>query len=105
VFVPVAGVFLGVVALGATVIGTLYTDVNRVERAAFALSSLLLMAPVLLSQSVFDLLGLAGVTVSVNALLPDLTLRGAGLVLFVALTAKNRRERRPAPSPEEPVAA
>ncbi|MCD2202319.1 TRAP transporter permease [Halobacterium sp. KA-6] len=92
ILVPIAGVFLGVIALGATVIGTLYTDVNRRERAGFALSSLLLMAPALLSTSVFDLLGFVGVTVSVNALLLDLTLRGVGFVLFVALTLKNRRE-------------
>ena len=95
ILIPVAGVFLGVIALGATVIGTLYTDVNRVERAAFALSSLLLMAPGLLSESVFDILGLAGVTVSVNALLLDLTLRGVGLALFAAFALKNRRESAP----------
>ncbi|MUV61517.1 TRAP transporter permease [Halobacterium sp. CBA1126] len=92
ILVPIAGVFLGVIALGATVIGTLYTDVNRAERTGFALSSLLLMAPALLSTSVFDLLGFVGVTVSVNALLLDLTMRGAGLVLFAALALKNKRE-------------
>ncbi len=92
ILIPVSGVFLGVIALGATVIGTLYTSVNRAERAGFALSSLLLMAPRLLSVSVFDLLGLVGVTVSLDALLLDLTLRGVGFALFVALAAKNRRE-------------
>jgi hypothetical protein len=81
-----------VIALGATVIGTLYTRVGRVARGAFALSSLLLMAPGLLSESVFDTLGLVGVSVSVNALLLDLTLRGAGLALFAALALRNRRE-------------
>ncbi|MCG1002540.1 MULTISPECIES: TRAP transporter permease [Halobacterium] len=92
ILVPIVGVFLGVVALGATVIGTLYTKVERLERAGFALSSLLLMAPGMLSTSVFDLLGFAGITVSVNALLLDLTLRGVGFLLFVALTLKNKRE-------------
>ncbi|WP_226482889.1 TRAP transporter permease [Natrinema amylolyticum] len=92
ILIPVAGVFLGVIALGATVIGTLYTGANRLERAGFALSSLLLMAPGLLSTSVFDLLGLVGVTVSVDALLLDLALRGIGFVLFVGLAAKNRQE-------------
>jgi len=92
ILVPIAGVFLGVVALGATVIGTLYTDVDRFERAGFALSSLLLMAPGMLSTSVFDVLGFAGITVSVNALLLDLTLRGVGFLLFAALTLKNKRE-------------
>ncbi|WP_435074499.1 TRAP transporter permease [Halorubrum sp. HHNYT27] len=92
ILVPVIGVFLGVVALGATVIGTLYTRVGRPSRAAFALSSLLLMAPGLLSESVFDTLGLVGVSVSVDALLLDLTLRAAGFVLFVVLTVRNRRK-------------
>jgi len=92
ILIPVVGVFLGVVALGATVIGTLYGRVNRTERTGFAVSSLLLMAPRLLSETVFDLLGLVGVAVSVDALLLDLALRGVGFVLFVVLVAKNRRE-------------
>jgi TRAP transporter 4TM/12TM fusion protein len=94
ILIPVVGVFLGVIALGATVIGTLYGDVGRSERTAFALSSLLLMAPGLLSTAVFDLLGLVGVSVSVNALLLDIALRGIGFALFVVLAAKNRREER-----------
>ncbi|WP_226006518.1 TRAP transporter permease [Natrinema salinisoli] len=92
ILIPVAGVFLGVIALGATVIGTLYTSANRLERSGFALSSLLLMAPGMLSTSVFDLLGVVGVTASVDALALDLTLRGIGLVLFVVLAAKNRQQ-------------
>ncbi|WP_144925083.1 TRAP transporter permease [Halorubrum salsamenti] len=91
IIIPVVGVFLGVIALGATIIGTLYTRVGRVGRIGFALSSLLLMAPGLLSTSVFDVLGLVGVTVSVNALLLDVTLRGVGLALFVLFTVRNRR--------------
>ncbi|WP_222919004.1 hypothetical protein [Natrinema sp. SYSU A 869] len=65
---------------------------DRVERSGFALSSLLLMAPGLLSTSVFGLFGLVGVTASVDALLLDLTLRGIGLALFVVLAAKNRQD-------------
>jgi TRAP transporter 4TM/12TM fusion protein len=93
ILIPVVGVFIGVIALGATVIGTLYTRVDSVSRAAFALSSLLLMAPGLLSASVFDLLGLVGVTLSPDALLLDLALRGAGLALFAVLVIQNRRKR------------
>ena len=92
ILVPVVGVFLGVIALGATVIGTLYTSVNRLERIGFALSALLLMAPRLLSTSVFDILGLVGVSVSVEGLLLDLTLRGAGLLIFLVLVVRNRRQ-------------
>jgi len=91
ILVPVVGVFLGVIALGATVIGTLYTGVSRADRAGFALSALLLMAPALLSTAVFDLLGLFGVSVAVDDLVLDLTLRGVGLAVFAALVVKNRR--------------
>ena len=103
--IPVVGTFLGVIALGATVIGTLYAEVGRIDRGGFALSSLLLMAPQLLSTSAFDILGVAGITVSVNALVLDLGLRAAGLVLFVALALKNRRESAPTPTPDDPASA
>jgi len=92
ILVPVVGVFLGVIALGATVIGTLYTGVGQAERAGFALSSLLLMAPLLLSTAVFDVLGFVGVSVAVDELFLDLTLRAIGLVIFAALSVKNRRK-------------
>ena len=103
ILIPVVGIFIGVIALGATVIGTLYTTVSRMDRGMFALSSVLLMAPRLLSESAFDLLGLFGVSVSVNTLLLDLTLRGVGFMLFSALAIKNRREARTrsTPTPEE----
>ncbi len=93
ILIPVIGVFLGVIALGATVIGTLYTRVRATHRAGFAVSSLLLMAPQLLSESIFDLLGLVSVTVSVDALSLDIALRVVGVVVFVALAAQNRRKR------------
>ena len=101
VLVPVVGVFLGVVALGATVIGTLYTRVGRVERAGFALGSLLLMAPGLLSTAVIDAVGLFGVTLPVDAVVLDLALRAVGFVAFVVLTAKNRRESAATEEPSE----
>jgi Ca2+/Na+ antiporter len=43
-------------------------------------------------EVVFDLLGVVGITISVDALLLDLTLRGVGFLLFVVLVVKNRRE-------------
>jgi hypothetical protein len=92
ILIPVSGVFLGVIALGATVIGTLYTRVRATHRAGFAVSSLLLVAPRLLSESIFGLLGLVGVTVSVDGLLLDIGLRVVGGVVFVALAAQNRRK-------------
>lgn len=86
VVIPVVGLFVGVVALGPTVIGYLYTRVSNVERALFGVSALLLMAPGLLLHP----LGLAGGSVF------DLGLRGVGLILFFVLVLKNRH----APHPE-----
>ncbi|WP_084510098.1 TRAP transporter permease [Haloplanus natans] len=93
VVIPVVGLFLGVVALAATVIGYVYTPVSRLERGAFALSSLLLMAPGLGVRGALDVLGLVGIgggggsEVAVGI---DLALRGVGLALFVALLLGNR---------------
>ena len=96
VLIPVAGVFLGVVALGATVIGYFYSDVSQGERGAFALSALLLMAPKLLLNTVADLLGLVGVVYVVgnDPVVLDVALRAAGLAMFAALAALNRRRAR-----------
>lgn len=91
VVIPVVGVFVGVLALGATVIGYLYTDVSRADRAWFALSALLLMAPLLLFNTVTGLLGLLGVAQNVEPGLFDLFLRAVGVALFGALVVKNRR--------------
>jgi len=93
IIIPVIGVFLGVIALGATVIGTLYTRVDSIGRGGFAISSLLLMAPALLSESVFGLLGVIGISVSVGALLLDLILRAVGFAIFAALVIRNRKKR------------
>ena len=92
IIIPVIGVFLGVIGLGATVIGTLYTRVDSIGRGGFAVSSLLLMAPRLLSETVFDLLSVAGVSISVDTLLLDLTLRAVGFVIFATLVVRNRRK-------------
>ena len=91
VLVPIAGVFLGVVALGATVIGFLYTPVSRSERAVFGLVALLLMAPGLLFNSTESLLALLGVGITFDTLTFDLALRTIGGVLFAALALINRR--------------
>jgi len=85
VLIPVICVFLGVYALGPTVIGYLYSPLSRLERIGFAVAALLLMAPGLLGV-VRDTLGVASLTF-------DLTLRALGFALFVALFVKNRRTR------------
>ncbi|WP_049997596.1 TRAP transporter permease [Halococcus sediminicola] len=95
VLIPIAGVFLGVVALGATVIGFLYSKVSWAERAAFALAAILLMAPGLLFNSVESILTALGMAVSFNALTFDLALRAIGGALFTALALANRRRMGP----------
>ncbi|MFC6726136.1 TRAP transporter large permease subunit, partial [Halobium palmae] len=89
VLVPIVCVFVGVFALGPTIIGYLYSDVSGLERALFAVSSLFLMAPGLIFNPVLTLLELVGVTVGAGLVL-DLALRAVGLVIFAALLAKNR---------------
>jgi len=101
VLIPIVGVFVGVVALGATVIGFLYTDVSRFERALFALAALLLMAPGLLFNSVESLLGLAGMNVGVETVMLDLALRTVGGVLFGVLALANRRRSGSGAEPTE----
>lgn len=85
VLVPVVGVFVGVVALAATVIGYLYTDVGSRERVGFAVAALLLMAPGLVINPVAGLVGGLDPTVL------DLGLRAAGGAAFVAMLGLNRR--------------
>ncbi|WP_135829922.1 TRAP transporter permease [Halorussus halobius] len=91
VLIPVAGVFVGVVALAATIIAYLYTDVGGLSRALFALAALLLMAPLLLFNTVAGLLALVGVVGELDPGLFDLALRGVGAVLFGVLAVRNRR--------------
>ena len=91
VVIPVLALFLGVFALGPTVIGHLTAPVSRVERAVYALSSFLLMAPSLLVTAISDALGLLALgPIPVTTPL-DLALRGVGLVLLVVLFLKDRR--------------
>ncbi|WP_338730132.1 TRAP transporter fused permease subunit [Haladaptatus sp. DJG-WS-42] len=89
VVLPIIAVFIGVVGLGATVIGYLYTDVSRTNRALFALSALLLMAPGMLTD-VVDTIANTGELGTVQ-----LALRGVGLAMFVLLVVSNRRAAGP----------
>jgi len=93
ILIPVLGVFVGVVALAATVIGYVYADISRTERLAFAVSSLFLMAPGLAVNGLYDVAGVLGLLPggSTITLGVDLALRAAGLALFGALLVQNRR--------------
>jgi TRAP transporter 4TM/12TM fusion protein len=106
ILLPVVGVFLGVIALAATVIGFVYTDVGRAERTGYAVSALLLMAPSLAVSSMYDVLGLFGVAAGETGVALDLALRAVGLVAFAALLVRNRRaSERPTPTAESPDSA
>ncbi len=104
IVIPVIGLFLGVIALGPTVIGYYYARVTRFERATFALSSLLLMAPGLIVHGFSDAMGLVGGPSMEYTITIDIILRAVGLAIFVALTIANRRlagnERQPEPARE-----
>jgi TRAP-type uncharacterized transport system fused permease subunit len=91
VVVPVVCLFLGVMALGPTIIGFLFADVSRAERGLYAIAALLLMAPGLVFNPVLTVLEFAGMGITADLAL-DLTLRAIGLVVFVALVAKNRND-------------
>ncbi|WP_134671188.1 TRAP transporter permease [Halorussus marinus] len=100
VLIPVVGVFVGVVALGATIIAYLYTDVSRLARAGFALAALLLMAPLLLFNVATTVLSVVGVSANVDPVLFDLALRAVGGALFAALAVRNRRQAETEPAAE-----
>lgn len=85
---PIVGLFLGVLALGPTIIGYFYAPVSSAERALFAVSSVLLMAPQMLLDPVFTLF--PGVGAAASVLTFDLALRLAGGLLFGALAFKSR---------------
>ncbi|SFH00164.1 TRAP transporter, 4TM/12TM fusion protein [Halopelagius inordinatus] len=92
VMIPVAGVFVGVVALGVTVIGHLYTSVDRWERALFAVAAFLLMAPMLVLTTFTDLTGAVGLLENLGSpVVIDIAMRTVGALLFGALVAQNRR--------------
>ena len=97
VLIPIVGTFVGVLALGPTIIGYLYTDVSRGERALFALSAVLLMAPITFFTAIGDLMGAVSPYTLAALPLTGFVLRAIGAALFVALAVKNRRgaEQRP----------
>ncbi len=99
VLVPILGMFLGVYALGVTIIGYQYTGVSRFGRAGYAGASVLLMVPEVILLPASPVLGAAGPASGV-------VLRALGFVVLVVLTVRNRRRgrkkrdvRSPSPQP------
>ncbi|SEW26511.1 TRAP transporter permease [Natrinema salifodinae] len=89
VVVPIVGMFLGVYALGVTIIGHQYAAVDTGRRTLYAIASILLMVPEVPLLVVEGLLGLAGVSVGLASFGVTFPLRLAGLAILVSLSYRN----------------
>ncbi|MDG5817882.1 TRAP transporter fused permease subunit [Natronococcus sp. A-GB7] len=90
VVIPVLGMFVGVYALGVTIIGYQYTEVTSTNRALYSISSILLMVPeipLLLTEAV---LAFAGIPSALTIFEITASLRGVGLAMLAVLTYRNR---------------
>jgi TRAP-type uncharacterized transport system fused permease subunit len=90
VAIPILGMFLGVYALGVTIIGYQYTHVDSGERALFSIASILLMVPeipLLVTEGVLALFGIPSALTVFSVTFP---LRVVGLAMLVGLTYLNR---------------
>ncbi|OVE84018.1 C4-dicarboxylate ABC transporter permease [Natronolimnobius baerhuensis] len=90
VVIPVAGMFLGVYALGATIIGYQYAKVTSLERILYTLSSIFLMVPEIPLLITEAILGLFGIPSMLTIFSVTAGLRAVGLVMLVGLTQRNR---------------
>jgi TRAP transporter 4TM/12TM fusion protein len=90
VVIPVLGMFLGVYALGVTIIGYQYAEVTRGSRALYSVSSIFLMVPeipLLVTEGIFALAGIPAALTGFEVTFP---LRAVGLAILVGLTYRNR---------------
>ncbi|MFP4218840.1 MAG: TRAP transporter large permease subunit [Salinarchaeum sp.] len=94
VVIPIVSLFIGVFALGPTVIGHLYDTVSGLERTGFAVSAALLMVPTLLVSGVSDLLSLLALGPLPTTTAVDIGLRIVGGVLLLGLMRYNHRRGR-----------
>ncbi|MFC4540726.1 TRAP transporter permease [Halosolutus amylolyticus] len=91
VVIPVLGMFLGVYALGVTIIGYQYASVSGRERIAYSIASILLMVPEIPLLLVEAVLALAGIPSALTITLITAPLRAAGLAILVGFSTRNRR--------------
>ena len=99
VAIPVLGMFIGVYALGVTIIGYQYTRVTEVRRGLYSVASILLMVPEIPLLVVEGILALFGIPSHLTIFEITFPLRVAGLVLLVGLSRSNRSRE-----PEETAA-
>lgn len=90
VLVPILGLFLGVYALGVTIIGYQFDQVTGFERGLFAAASVFLTVPELI---LLPLEGLVSglVSLSLTGFVVTGGVRAAGFAILAALTLLNRR--------------
>ncbi|WP_435551084.1 TRAP transporter permease [Natrinema sp. CGMCC1.2065] len=89
VVVPVLGMFLGVYALGVTIIGCQYSPVDSGRRTLYAAASIFLMVPEVPLLVLEGVLSLAGLSVGLTDLLVTLPIRALGLAILVSLSYRN----------------
>ncbi|ELY54052.1 TRAP transporter permease [Natronolimnohabitans innermongolicus] len=109
VVIPVVGMFLGVYALGVTIIGYQYARVGQVRRALYSVASIFLMVPEVPLLVVEAVLALFGIPSALTVFQVTFPLRLVGLAMLVGLSYENRT-RAPEDvderdDPDEPAAA
>ncbi|SDR43577.1 TRAP transporter permease [Natronobacterium texcoconense] len=90
VVIPVVGMFLGVYALGVTIIGYQYAEVTLTKRALYSVASVLLMVPEIPLLIAEGVLALFGVPSALTIFSITVSLRAVGLVMLAGLTYGNR---------------
>ncbi|GAB3678085.1 TRAP transporter permease [Halopiger thermotolerans] len=91
VVIPVLGMFLGIYALGVTIIGYQFAAVSGAERAVYSLASILLMVPEIPLLILEAAIELAGVPAALTIFPLTVSLRAVGLALLVGFSVRNRR--------------
>ncbi|RKD93969.1 TRAP transporter permease [Halopiger aswanensis] len=91
VVIPVLGMFLGVYALGVTIIGYQYAAVSQLERAGYSVASILLMVPEIPLLVLEGVIELFGIPAALTIFPLTVSLRAVGLAILVGLSARNRR--------------
>lgn len=90
VLIPVVGLFLGVYALGVTIIGYQFESVTGLERALFGIASIFLTVPELVLLPAEGVVGVVA-SVSLTGFAVTFPVRVIGFAMLAALTIRNRR--------------
>ncbi|WP_306054705.1 TRAP transporter permease [Natronococcus wangiae] len=90
VAIPIVGMFLGIYALGVTIIGYQYASVDRGRRVLYSIASVLLMVPEIPLLIAEGLLALAGIPSALTVFVLTFPLRLVGLTILVAFSYRNR---------------